>query len=515
VTEGPAHSHPSPPTGEGRTGIRAAGILLHPTSLPGRFGIGDFGPVAERFLDWTASAGQTIWQILPLGPTGFGASPYGVVSAFAGNPMLLSPERLVEDGLLSAAALDGVPDFREDTVEWDRVREWKEPILRAAWTRSAADARVRAELDDFREAPEQRPWLADWTLFAALCSRLPRGEWPREIERRDPGALASARKELASDIAYQEFLQLQFFRQWQRIRVEAHRRGISIFGDFPIYVSPDSADVWAHSELFALDAEGRALEVAGVPPDFFSSTGQLWGCPLYRWERIEADGFAWWIDRFRAAFRQTDIVRLDHFRGLVAYWAVPAGETTAVNGRWRPGPGRKLFDAVRDALGDVALVAEDLGTITPDVRRLLAELDIPGMKVLQFAFFEPNSPYLPHRHVPNAVVYTGTHDNDTARGWWESLEPATRQRVRDYLGCDGPEIEWDLIREAYKSVADRAIIPLQDVFGLGSEARMNTPAEPAGNWSWRARSEAFRGDRAARLARLAELTGRRGSPVQK
>jgi 4-alpha-glucanotransferase len=471
---------------------RAAGVLLHPTSLPGRYGIGDLGPMAERFLEWLASAGQTIWQVLPLGPTGHGASPYGSISAFAGNPLLISPEKLVEDGLVPDSALVEAPDFPEDRVDWDRVREWKERLFRAAWGHASASARVREALEAFRSAPEQQSWLADWARFAA---------------RRAIGPDAASEK-VAEEIEYQEFLQLTFFGQWDRLRGEARRRGISFFGDVPIYVSPGSVDIETHRELFALDESGRAIDVAGVPPDFFSKTGQLWGYPLYRWDRMAEDGFRWWIERLRAAFRMTDIVRLDHFRAFAAYWAVPAGEKTAMNGRWLPGPGRKLFDAVRHELGKVPLVAEDLGTITPDVRRLLAKLGIPGMKVLQFAFYEADSPYLPHRHVPNAVVYTGTHDNDTTRGWWGTLDPGARRRVSAYLGSDGTGIEWDLIRAAYASVADRAIVPLQDVLGLGSEARMNTPAEAEGNWSWRARDEDFRNDRNGRLRDLAELTGR-------
>jgi 4-alpha-glucanotransferase len=471
---------------------RAAGILLHPTSLPGRFGIGDVGPMAERFLDWLASAGQSIWQMLPLHPTGSGASPYGAVSSFAGNPLLISPEKLVEDGLAPAAALSDVPDFPADRVEWARVREWKDRFFRATWAQASRSARVREELDAFRSAPEQKPWLADWALYAARRST---------ARREDSGPISA-------EIEYQEFLQMTFFLQWDRLRWEARRRGISLFGDVPIYVSPDSVDVEAHRNLFALDAEGRALEVAGVPPDFFSETGQLWGYPLYRWDRMAEDGYAWWIARLRSAFRLTDIVRLDHFRAFAAYWAVPAGERTAVNGRWRRGPGRKLFDAMRRTLGNVPLVAEDLGTITPDVKRLLARLGIPGMKVLQFAFYEADNTYLPHRHVPNAVVYTGTHDNDTTRGWWATLDPDARRRVSDYLGSPGPEIEWNLIRAAYASVADRAIVPLQDVFGLGSEARMNDPAKAEGNWAWRAREEDFVNERNARLRGLAELTGR-------
>jgi 4-alpha-glucanotransferase len=477
------------------------------TSLPGRFGIGDLGPAADRFLEWAEAAGQSLWQILPLGPTGYGSSPYGTQSAFAGNPLLISPERLVEDGYLAHSELDEIPDFSRERVEWDRMRRWKDGILRRAWTRSRGE-RTRADLESFRTAPEQRSWLPEWTLFAALSAKIPRAEWPREIERRNPEALAAARRDLAPEIEYQEFLQLLFFRQWDRVRGEAHRRGISILGDVPIYVPGDSADAWARPDLFDLDENGRPIEVAGVPPDFFSKTGQLWGYPLYRWDRMEADGFSWWIERLRAAFRVADVVRLDHFRAFAAYWAVPAGDPTAVDGRWKPGPGGALFDAVRGALGDLPLVAEDLGTITPDVRALLEDLGLPGMKVLQFAFYEPDSPYLPHRHVPNAVVYTGTHDNDTARGWWSTLTAEERGRVHDYLGSTGIEIEWDLIRAAQASVADRAIVPVQDVFGLGSEGRMNTPALAAGNWSWRAREEDFRPDRADRLARLARLTGR-------
>ena len=398
----------------------------------------------------------------------------------------------MEDGLAPRSLLDEVPEFSQDRVEWDRVREWKESFLRTAWGRASGSAPVREELETFRQAPEQIPWLADWALYAA---RLSTGR-------------AGDRSELAGEMEYQEFLQLTFFRQWERLRWEARRRGIALFGDVPIYVSPGSVDVETHRDLFGLDSEGRAVDVAGVPPDFFSDKGQLWGYPLYRWDRMAEDGYAWWVERLRAAFRLTDIVRLDHFRAFAAYWAVPAAETTAVNGRWLPGPGRKLFDAVRSALGKVPLVAEDLGTITPDVKRLLAKLGFPGMKVLQFAFSEADSSYLPHRHVSNAVVYTGTHDNDTTRGWWGTLDPDSQARARDYLGTTDSEIEWDLIRAAYASVADRAIVPLQDVFSLGSEARMNNPAQAEGNWGWRAREEHFVNDRNARLRRLAELTGR-------
>jgi 4-alpha-glucanotransferase len=467
---------------------RAAGLLLHPTSLPGPFGIGDLGPSVDRFLDWAQAAGQKIWQVLPLGPTG-GPSPYGALSSFAGNPLLLSPERLVEDGFLTAAALADAPRFPSDRVPWGEVRSWKDSLLRVAGSRAATSTSLETEVEDFRGG---NPWLADWSRFAAR----------REL---GPGASGS---ELEAEATYQEFLQFLFYRQWERVRREAGRRGIALFGDVPIYVAEDSADVASRPDLFALDPEGRPIEVAGVPPDYFTETGQLWGYPLYRWDRMAEEGFAWWIARLRAAFDRTELVRLDHFRGFSGYWAVPAGERTAANGRWRPGPGRALFDAVRKELGDVLLVAEDLGTITPDVQALLEETGIPGMKVLQFAFYGDDGPYLPHRYTSNAVVYTGTHDNDTARGWWNGLTGEERGRVRDYLGSDGADIAWDLIRAAYTSVADRAIVPVQDVFGLGSEARMNTPGEGGNSWSWRAREEDFTPARADRLRSLAGLTGR-------
>ncbi|HZI67996.1 MAG TPA: 4-alpha-glucanotransferase [Thermoanaerobaculia bacterium] len=470
---------------------RAAGLLLHPTSLPGRFGIGDLGPPADRFLEWAEAAGQKIWQVLPLGPTG-GPSPYGAVSSFAGNPLLISPERLVQEGLLPAETLADAPDFPLDRVAWEAVQVWKDRVLRCAWSRSGPSAPLGAEIAAFREAPEQAGWLGDWSRFAA---------------RRVLGDAAGAR-ELSAEGEYQVFLQHVFFRQWARLKAEAARRGIALFGDVPIYVAPDSVDVASRPDLFDLDSDGRPTEVAGVPPDYFSATGQLWGYPLYRWDRMEEDGFAWWIERLRAAFRLTDLVRLDHFRGFAQYWAVPAGDPTAETGRWRPGPGRSFFDAVQRELGEVSLVAEDLGTITPDVQELLDETGIPGMKVLQFAFYGEDGPYLPHRHSRNSVVYTGTHDNDTSRGWWTGLTREERERVREYLGSDGTAIEWDLIRAACTSVADRAIVPVQDVFGLGSEARMNTPGEGVGSWSWRAREEDFTGERAARLRRLASLTGR-------
>ncbi|MGE5276080.1 MAG: 4-alpha-glucanotransferase [Acidobacteriota bacterium] len=492
---------------------RAAGILLHPTSLPGPFGIGDLGPEADRFLQWAASAGQTLWQVLPLGPTGHGDAPYGCSSAFAGNPLLISPELLRQEGLLPAWAPEARPASPDDRVDFDSVIPWKERILRQSWEhfREHANSGFRGELDAFCAAPEQADWLSDWALFAALKTRHHgRGwlSWGHELRTRDPGALERARRELSAEIAYQTYLQFLFFRQWGRVKRAANELGIAVMGDIPIYTALDSADVWANERLFTLDAEGFPTSVSGVPPDYFSATGQLWGNPLYRWDRIAEEGYGWWIARIRANLRACDLLRIDHFRAFAQYWAVPASERTALNGQWLPGPGRALFDAVRADLGSLPIVAEDLGIITEDVRELLGSIGIPGMKVLQFAFYEPDSEYLPHRHVPNSVVYTGTHDNDTARGWYASLNPEERERVWDYLGSDGREIHWDLARAAYASVSRRAIVPMQDVLGLGSEARMNTPAEAAGNWRWRAPGWAFRPEDAARLRRMAVLTGR-------
>ncbi|HTO86699.1 MAG TPA: 4-alpha-glucanotransferase [Thermoanaerobaculia bacterium] len=499
---------------------RAAGLLLHPTSLPGPFGVGDLGPEASRFIEWAQAAGATLWQVLPLNPPGPGESPYGGLSAFAGNPLLVSPEALAQEGLLPADALRSAPTFPEGRLDAGAARRWKEAVLRQSWERFRREkpATLVEAFEAFRSGGEQSAWLPDWALFAALARRFEDAgwiHWPPEISRRESAALEEAGRELSDEIDYHAFLQFLFHRQWDRLRLEASRRGIALVGDVPIYVSHHSADVWAHRELFALDAAGLPETVAGVPPDYFSRTGQLWGYPLYRWDRMERDGYSWWIARFAAILRRVDLVRVDHFRGFASYWEVPSSARTAVEGRWVPGPGRALFEALRRALGSLPLIAEDLGLITDDVRELLATTGIPGMKVLQFAFSEDDSPHAPHRHVPNEVVYTGTHDNDTARGWFEGLAAEERQRALDYLGTDGSRIAWDLIRAAYESVADRAIVPLQDVLGLGSEARMNVPALAAGNWLWRARREELTAERAESLRRLAELTGRalrRGGP---
>lgn len=491
---------------------RAAGILAHPTSFPGPYGIGDLGPTAERFFDFLAEGGQRCWQTLPLGPTGYGNSPYAALSAFAGNPALISLERLVEDGLLPGEALNDVPAFPAGRVDYGWVVPWKMELARQACERfgDVATPELRAAYDYFRD--ENSAWLGDFALFMALKdSHGQRAwvEWPKRYARRSPQALNEARRRLASEIELHTFAQFLFFRQWGRLREAAHARGIHIIGDLAIFVAHDSADVWSHPEFFSLDDDGQPTEVAGVPPDYFSPTGQRWGNPLYRWDVLRESGYQWWIERVRQALRIYDIIRLDHFRGFEAYWATPASAPTAVEGEWKPGPGASLFYAIREALGDTPLIAEDLGVITPEVRALQEELGLPGMRVLQFAFNgTPESHDLPHNYIQNAVVYTGTHDNDTTRGWFNASVGNERAFALEYLDCAPEEVVAAMMRLAYGSVAGLALVPLQDVFDLGSEARMNFPSRPDGNWEWRFDAQALTAERAAELKRLAAIYGR-------
>ncbi len=489
---------------------RAAGILLHPTSLPGRFGVGDLGPEVDRFLDWARDAGQGWWQVLPLGPPGGHGAPYSCLSAFAGNPLLIAPELLLEQGLLERSDLDGVPSFPAQRVDFAAVKPWKDGLLRRSWElfqRRAKD-QARQELDDFARAPENG-WLDDWTLFMALRRCHPGGgwwQWPAAVKRREKEALDGVRRAEADEIAYQRYLQWQFARQWHRVKHQAREHGIGILGDLPIYVAWDSAEVWANPHLFDLDDEGHPHAVAGVPPDDFSDTGQLWGNPLYRWQRMAEDGYAWWVARMAANLRTCDRVRLDHFRGFAGYWSVPADHETAEHGAWIDGPGMALFDAWREALGDLPIVAEDLGVITPDVEALRRDAGLPGIKVLHFAFDEADADHLPHNFEHRSVVYTGTHDNDTTAGWYQELDREARRRVRRYAGSD--EIHRALIRLAYTSIAELAIVPAQDVLGLGSEARMNTPAVAEGNWAWRLADGAL-DDKGARWLRTrVKISGR-------
>ncbi|MGH9421286.1 MAG: 4-alpha-glucanotransferase, partial [Thermoanaerobaculia bacterium] len=394
---------------------RTAGVLLHPTSLPGPFGIGDLGDELLTFLDWAQSAGMRIWQVLPLNAPGYGNSPYGCLSSYAGNPLLISPRRLMESGLLPANALDDLPEFPAGHADFDRVVAWKHRLLLCSYEHFGEHAS-----DEQRQAlagfEGDNVWLPDWALYAALKERnhgRPWTAWPKGLAFRDAEAIASARFELADEIGFNEYIQWLFFGQWVAVRAAAHARGIRIMGDVPIYVAADSADVWTNREIFQLGENGEPDVVAGVPPDYFSETGQRWGNPLYRWDLIGRTNYRWWVARIRAALRFADMIRVDHFRGFEAYWEIPAGEPTAIHGRWMPGPGRAIFDAIRDALGDLPIVAEDLGFITKEVHALRNAIGIPGMKILQFAFAQTNSAHLPHCYDPMTVVYTGTHDNDT------------------------------------------------------------------------------------------------------
>lgn len=489
---------------------RQAGVLLHPTSLPGRYGIGDLGDELLAFLDWAASAGMRIWQVLPLNPPGYGNSPYGCLSSFAGNPLLISPQRLQQAALLPDHALDDVPSFSDDVVDFDHVVALKTSLLRASWQHfnQHANDEQRSALASFER---ENVWLDDWALFAALKARhhgKPWPEWSPELVVRDPATIAFAASELAEELRFQKYVQWLFFAQWASVREAAAARGIRIMGDVPIYVAGDSADVWSNRELFQLGPHGEPTVVAGVPPDYFSATGQRWGNPLYRWDVLKETRYRWWVSRIRASLRFADIVRLDHFRGFAAYWEIPASESTAVHGRWMPGPGKALFEAIRNALGDLPLVAEDLGFITPEVHELRRAIGVPGMKILQFAFAQVNSPHLPHCYEPLTVVYTGTHDNDTARGWFATASEQERQIATAYLGLDHQPVEQALIRAAFTSVAQTAIVPVQDILGLGAEARMNRPGASADNWGWRLRAGALTPAHAGWLRRLAEISGR-------
>jgi 4-alpha-glucanotransferase len=493
---------------------RASGILLHPTSLPGP-GIGDLGRAAERWVDWLAGAGQSLWQVLPLVPVNRGGSPYNGLSALAGNPLLLSPERLVEDGLLEEGDTAG-GKLPEGRVDFEEVCDWKEEVLRQAHTafRRGAAPELRGEFEAFCE--RSATWVEDHALYQALRAHhcgTSWAEWEPGLRDRDPQALERWRRELEEDVERHTFAQFLFDRQWRALRDYANRRGIRIIGDLPIFVDHDSADVWANRDLFWLDEEGRCTVVSGVPPDYFSETGQLWGNPLYRWEVMAERDYRWWTERFRRIFEQVDIARIDHFRGFEAYWEVPASAETAIEGSWRPGPGTALFAAVERELGALPLIAEDLGLITPEVEELRDELGFPGMRVLQFAFDgDPRNLHLPEHHVRNAVSYTGTHDNDTAVGWWRSLEEAERRQVSARLNGRKGEIHWELIRLALESRAQFAVVPLQDVLGLGSEARMNTPGVGAGNWEWRFREGTLTTEVQDRLLEVTRAS-RRERPV--
>jgi 4-alpha-glucanotransferase len=487
---------------------RASGILLHPTSLPGPYGIGDLGPAAYRWLDWLAGSGCKLWQVLPLGPTGYGDSPYQCFSAFAGNPYLISPDLLLEQGLLTQDDLSDMPSWDDQRVDFGLLYQWKPALLKKVFSHFSSDpSPVRAEFDSFRA--ENAAWLDDYALYMAIKESRRGGSWdgwPAALRLRETTALAEARTSLAVPILRFSFYQFLFFRQWYALKAYASEHGIKIIGDIPLFVAYDSSDAWAHPDLFYLDETGKPTVVAGVPPDYFSPTGQLWGNPLYRWEVHKAKDYGWWLERIRATLKLVDIIRIDHFRGFAGYWEIPAGNPTAEAGRWAPGPGADFFDVVQDNLGSLPILAEDLGVITPDVVALREQFGLPGMRILQFAFSGPDNPFLPHSYPQNCVVYTGTHDNDTTRGWYESAPENEKDFARRYLGSleslTPDAFTENLIRTAWDSVAVFAMAPLQDFLNLGSGARMNFPSRLSGNWAWRLSEDSLSSELQERIKEL-------------
>jgi len=507
---------------------RNAGIILHPASLPSGDGIGDFGINCFDFIDFLSAAGMGIWQILPLGPTGYGDSPYTALSSFAGNPLFISLEVLAQDGLIEKVDLKKRPVFSPDTIDYPEVYLWKVPLLRQA-AQAFLQGLDSENKDLYREfCRRERVWLDDFAFFVTAKEHFDtkaaeeKAEnsmwnhfWPEKLSLRDPAEIDRYRGIWEREIEVQKVIQYFFSNQWNRIREYAHEKNIRIFGDIPIFVSPNSSDVWAHPDLFKLDEKNRMEKVAGVPPDYFSETGQRWGNPLYRWEEHKKTDYSWWVSRIRRAFDFADMVRIDHFRGFEACWEIPANEPTAIHGSWVKSPGEELFQVFRREIGRLPIVAEDLGVITPEVERLRRKLKFQGMKVLQFAFesdgyggLNPDNPFLPHNYEPDTVVYTGTHDNDTSLGWYTGLSDEFRNLVKAYLGSTGDSPVRDMIRTVFMSVARTAVIPMQDVLNLGSDARMNTPGTVGNNWKWRVRREAFNTDVSGKLRWLARLYNR-------
>jgi 4-alpha-glucanotransferase len=490
---------------------RSSGILLHPTSLPGAYGIGDLGE-AFSWINFLEAAGQQLWQVMPLGPTGYGDSPYQCFSAFAGNPYLISLRLLNEHRFLPEDALDDAPNFPTDTVDYGSVIPFKLDVLDKSFEHFKAQATTQQdnELATFREA--QGYWLEDYALFMA-CKEANGGsawnDWDAGIRARKPDALSQAKHDLADSIDKQVYWQWLFYEQWRAVKAHANNKGIQIIGDIPIFVAFDSADTWANPELFFLDDDGSPTVIAGVPPDYFSATGQRWGNPLYRWKVMKKTDYAWWVQRFQSTLDFFDIIRVDHFRGFEAYWEIPASEPTAVKGRWVRGPGQDFFDALKRQLGDLPVIAEDLGVITAGVNALRDDNDFPGMRVLQFAFAgDPTDPYLPHNYVHNTVVYTGTHDNDTTLSWYQQTSDSEKDFIRRYLARGDDDVVWELIRTAFSSVAVFAIAPLQDVLRLDGSARMNLPGAASGNWGWRFSWDTLEGWLAPALYDLTHLYGR-------
>lgn len=496
---------------------RSSGVLLHPTSLPSRFGIGDLGSQAYQFVDFLAESFQQVWQVLPIGTTGYGNSPYSSYSALAGNPLLISPETLIEENLLSVEDCQDLPEFPLEKVDYELVIATKIPLLKKACEnfKQRGSHEQKEEFDNF--STRQSYWLDDFALFMALKEvhdGATWNNWEKEIAFRKPEAIIEWTSKLVEEIFEYKFLQFLFFRQWKKLKEYANESGVTIFGDIPIYVAHDSVDVWCNPQYFALDEDtGAVALMAGVPPDYFSATGQLWGNPVYDWEALEEDNFDWWVQRIKGMLEYVDLIRIDHFRGFQAYWGVEQGSETAMNGTWLEAPGEALFKEIRERLGSLPFIAEDLGEITPDVIALRDKFEFPGLKILQFAFdYNQGNPFVPYNYTTsNCVVYTGTHDNNTTVGWFEELSPEEKSRVTDYLGCVCPEgIAWSLIRLGMSTIANLAIFPLQDILGLGTEAKMNTPSQGEGNWQWRFVPGSLTHELREQLKHLTILYGRHG-----
>ncbi|MHA2246918.1 MAG: 4-alpha-glucanotransferase [Candidatus Hodarchaeales archaeon] len=494
-------------------GRRLGGILLHPTSLPSRFGIGDLGPETYRFIDFLHSSGQQLWQILPLGPTGYGNSPYQSFSAFAGNPLLISPEKLQNIEIFTSDDY-GLMKFPTSRVDYKKVIAFKWDLLHQAFTNYSKKSPLWLQTQFKSFSKENHNWLEDYALFMSIKEAHDLeawNTWEEPLKTRKISAISAWKKNYQEEIEFHKFTQFIFFHQWKEARNYAHKKNISIIGDIPIFVAYDSSEVWSHPELFCLDDERELVFVAGVPPDYFSETGQRWGNPIYRWNRMKSNGYKWWIQRINHSFSQVDILRIDHFRGFDAYWRIPAGEPTAMNGEWVTGPSIEFFIELKKALGPLPIIAENLGIITPTVEELLQQTGFPGMRVLQFAFgIEEDeeyieNQYLPHNYVSNTVVYTGTHDNDTSLGWFEKAPTEVQREVLEYLDSDGEDIVGDLIRLAWSSVAKMSIIPLQDLLRLGAEGRMNYPGTESGNWEWRFVWDQLEEEKSEEIAKLSKM----------
>ena len=493
---------------------RSSGILFHPTSLPGKYGIGTLGKEAYAFIDFLKKSKQKLWQIFPLGPTGYGDSPYQSFSSFAGNPYLIDFDLLIEAHLLSEEDLrDIFFGDNEEHIDYGAIYNQKYPLLRKAYKnfKSSDNNEMKGSLENFKR--ENSSWLNDYSLYISLKNHfngLPWNEWAHDIKNRENSAMQHYKNELADDIEYHNFIQFLFFKQWNDVKRYANENGIKIIGDIPIFVAADSSDAWANPEIFLFDEERKPVKVAGVPPDYFSATGQLWGNPLYNWEKLRDTNYNWWVERVRSNLSTCDIIRIDHFRGFEAYWAVPYGDDTAINGQWEPGPGIDLFNAIKSQLGELPIIAEDLGLMTQGVIDLREATGFPGMKILGFAFDSgEENDYLPHTYTRNCVVYTGTHDNDTLVGWFQKAKEEDREFARNYLNSRADEeIHWDAIRGAWSSVACMAISPVQDFLGLGSEARINTPGVASGNWQWRLKQGVLNNELAERIAKLTKIYSR-------